>query len=128
MPRGSQPGGVIERPLERLSFAAMRLMAEHPPVWRHPNKRIVFEISCPTGTVHRGEISYSRWPTLPLPERIDLGAHNCGVEHRAGFFDYVPLADLQGAIELHVNFADAQLFGFYGSGLFAQDEIQSTEH
>jgi hypothetical protein len=31
-------------------------------------------------------------------------------------------------LEWHVNFADPDLFGYYGSGLFAQDEIQTTEH
>lgn len=32
-----------------------------------------------------------------------------------------------GNIEWHVNFADAQLFGFFEGSLFAQDEMQVRE-
>jgi len=42
-------------------------------------------------------------------------------------FDYMPLSRLPG-VEWHVNFADPNLFMGYGSGLFAQDEIQVSEH
>jgi len=31
-------------------------------------------------------------------------------------------------VEWHVNFADSDLFGYYGDTLFAQDEIQVAEH
>jgi hypothetical protein len=48
------------------------------------------------------------------------------VEGRAGFFTYDPPAD--GGVEWHLNFADPELFAFYGSGLFAQDEMQVAEH
>jgi len=117
-----------EGPIERLSFSAARLMADHPPIWRDPNKRIVSEISCPTGAEYEGEIRFSRWPALALVESVELGVANCGVEHRDGFFDYAPLRDLANSVEWHVNFADPRLFGFYGSSLFAQDEIQTAEH
>lgn len=48
-------------------------MTEHPPVLRDPNEQVVFELACPAGTVHEGEIGNSRWPTMPLLERIALG-------------------------------------------------------
>lgn len=34
----------------------------------------------------------------------------------------------KNTIEFHVNFADTHLFGYYGGGLFAQDELQVGEH
>ncbi|MFM2105183.1 MAG: hypothetical protein RL338_215, partial [Chloroflexota bacterium] len=37
------------KPIERLTFDAATLMAEHPPRMRHPNKQAVLEIACPPG-------------------------------------------------------------------------------
>eukprot|EP00756_Hemistasia_phaeocysticola_P046869 Hpha_TRINITY_DN2070_c0_g2::TRINITY_DN2070_c0_g2_i1::g.82895::m.82895 len=34
----------------------------------------------------------------------------------------------EGEEHWHVNFADADLFGFYAGPLFAQDELMVTEH
>lgn len=30
-------------------------------------------------------------------------------------------------MDWHINFADKHLFGYYGGGLFAQDEMQAAE-
>jgi hypothetical protein len=30
-------------------------------------------------------------------------------------------------LDWHINFADKHLFGYYGGGLFAQDEMQTAE-
>lgn len=118
----------IPEPLDRETFDAARLMADHPPIWRHPNKKIVYEISCPPGSIHHGQIQYSRWPALPLPERIDAGAAARRVEGREGYYDYAPVPRLASGVEWHVNFADPHLFVAYGSSLFAQDEMQVAEH
>lgn len=115
-------------PLHRDIFPAHRLMTEHPPALRDPNKQVVFEVACPAGMVHEGEISYSRWPTMPLPERIALGHPDHFIEVREGVCDYAPTTGMAGAEEWHVNFADPRLFTAYGSGLFAQDEMQVAEH
>jgi len=119
------------RPLQRDTFHAHRLMTEHPPVLHDPNKRLVFEIACPTGTVHEGEMAYSRWPAFTLPDSFSLeGAGGAAdrVEVRERVYDYAPATGIQGAVEWHVNFADPRLFTAYGSGLFAQDEMQVAEH
>ncbi|MHB8837582.1 MAG: hypothetical protein ACYC7F_01370 [Gemmatimonadaceae bacterium] len=42
----------------------MRLMAEHPPMLRDPNKLVVFDVACPAEAAHEGEITYLRWPAL----------------------------------------------------------------
>jgi hypothetical protein len=88
-------------------------MTEHPPVLRDPNKRVVFDVACPAGTVHEGEISYSRWPALPLPEVMALDGAEERVEVRESVYDYQPATGMAGAVEWHVNFADPRLFTAY---------------
>lgn len=113
-------------PIERRTFQAQSLMEDHPPVWFHPNKQAVFDIACPPGSVHGGELTYSRWPPFPLPESVDLGAALALLADMPGFYDYEPWPE--AAVGWHVNFADPRLFVAYSGGLFAQDEMQVTEH
>lgn len=101
-------------------------MRDHPPRWTHPNKRAVFEVASPPGSVHRGTIGYSRWRAEALPDQLRSGRDLVTV--RAGYFDYVPVLDGANAVEWHVNFADPELFGAYSGRLFAQDEMQVAEH
>jgi hypothetical protein len=95
-------------PIERQQFETERLMDEHPPVWRHPKKQIVFAIACPPDAQHAGRLDYSPWPAIPLPPEINAGAPARRVVGRSGFYDYAPF-DLPGAMEWHVNFADPHL-------------------
>ena len=100
-------------------------MATHPPVWQHPNKEAVAEISCPPGATHAGTLGYSRWAALPLPAASNTD-RAMTLRERPGFYDY---ASIDGAsLEWHVNFADPHLFVAYGSRLLAQDELQVAEH
>jgi poly(ADP-ribose)glycohydrolase PARG len=116
------------QPLESREFDTQRLVIEHPPVWQHPNKVAVYDSLCPAGSRQSGRLRYSRWPTLPLPERIDVKASLEKVQVQSGFYDYAPLSTRADAVEWHVNFADPHLFVAYGSPLFAQDEMQVAEH
>ncbi len=123
------PGKVAPapEPLDRGEFDASPLMRQHPPVLHSPNKQVVFRIACPDGTAG-GHVYYSRWAEMPLPATVDLAAAAALLEIRAGFFDYEPASGADSAVEWHVNFADQNLFYAYGSGLFAQDEMQVAEH
>lgn len=108
--------------LLRRDYAPAALLATHPPILRHPHKRLVFELACPPGAVHGGTIALTRWAAAELPEVAALAP----VELVAvpGFYDYAgPDAGVW-----HVNFADPQLFVAYGSPLLAQDELQAAEH
>lgn len=116
----------VVEPLDRLRVTAKELMTEHPPQWQNTNKRVAFEISSPPGSVHGGELAYSRWAAMPLPSRVDVRAASKRLRQVAGFYDYAATA--ADAVGWHVNFADASLFGFYGGSLFAQDEMQTVEH
>lgn len=118
----------LPEPLERMTFDVATLMAEHPPLIHHPNKRVVFEIACGKGRECSGEIGYTQWPAFPLPEHVKPAVGLEALESRCGIMDYEPVEDFPGAVEWHVNFADQMLFFAYGSGLFAQDEMQCAEH
>jgi len=106
-------------PVVRLQFETRQLMAEHPPIWRNRNKKEVFEIACPPGTMHQGRLDYSRWRAMPLPMNVNTAASAVRVVERPGYYDYLPLRGVPGAVEWHVNFADPNLFVAYGSSLFA---------
>jgi hypothetical protein len=116
------------QPIGRHRFVAQELVEQHPPRWRDRNKTIVYEIACPPGSTHPGQLEYSRWAAMPLPGSVDPGSAAARAVSRPGFFDYVPEADRPEAVEWHVNFADPRLFVAYASGLFAQDEMQVSEH
>jgi hypothetical protein len=103
-------------------------MEEHPPVIRNRNKRIVLETAFPEGSTSSGELAYSRWAAMPLPETANPDAAVDLVEAREGAFDYAPEPIIPGAVHWHVNFADPRLFVAYSGALFAQDEMQVAEH
>ena len=115
-------------PIAHGTFEAERLMAGHPLVFRHPNKRAVFEIACPPGCKHRGRLVYSRWSPMPLPRAVNGAEAACRIESREGVYDYLRTGAGTNAVEWHVNFADPHLFVAYRSSLFAQDEMQVAEH
>jgi hypothetical protein len=127
----SQPRDpAVPEPLQRRTYEAAELMRRHPPVLRHENKRLLFTIACPAGTVHAGRLEYSRWPEIPLPlprEAVPGSAARLTMV-RDGYYDYGPVLEPGVGVEWHVNFADPNLFYAYGSTLFAQDEIQVAEH
>ena len=115
-------------PIERHQFEIQQLVTEHPPRWNDRNKRIVFEIACPARSAHQGHLEYTRWAAMPLPGHVDTRSAISRLAHHPGYFEYTPPLERTGAVEWHVNFADPQLFGAYGSRLFAQDEMQVAEH
>ncbi len=116
-----------EAPVERRTWDAARLVADHPPHWTNSNKQVVFDIACPPGSAIAGRIEYSRWPELPLPERV-LPLAPGVLSQVPGFFDYAREPELPGAFVWHLNFAAWPLFGWYAGGSAAQDELQVAEH
>jgi len=116
------------QPIERIEFDTATLMAQHPPVWRDPNKRVVFDVAYQPGDVLHRQLGYSRWSAMALPNDVDPVAAAGLVSPRDGYFDYELASGRDEAVEWHVNFADPHLFTAYGSSLFAQDEMQVAEH
>lgn len=128
--------------LDRRVYDAGPLTADHPPRWTNANKTIVGRLAA-GGPAPRGVVTWSRHAAGPLPARLARPAPGLLVS-RDGFFDYRPalpgLAPRRAAgtagepdaaapaLEWHLNFADPELFGFYGGPLLAQDELQVLEH
>mgnify|MGYP003393621908 CR=1 FL=1 len=110
--------------VQRLICDAAELIRAYPPNFVDPNKRLVMDIAFPHGMEASGSIAVSRWQPMPLP--AELPPAEPVVRGEDGFFTYGPTD--AGWCAWHVNFADPMLFGFYGGGLFAQDEMQVTEH
>jgi hypothetical protein len=94
------------QPIERLQFETTQLIREHPPQWHDRNKQIVHEIACPPGSVYQGQLEYSRWGAMPLPETVDTQSAARRIADRPGFYDYTASHDHTDAVEWHVNFAD----------------------
>lgn len=120
----------LEQPssaVARMQFDAAALMAEHPPRFSHPNKKTVYRIACPEGSVHTGTLVFSRWEEMRLPQRLPASASTV-FEARPDIYSYDTADVRANDREWHVNFADTNLFFGCGTGLFAQDEIQVAEH
>ena len=111
--------------LVRRAYPAAELLQAHPPVLRNANKRLLFDMACPPGALHRGSVMFTRWAAMQLPPKLPAVPPDL-VAPVPGFYDYRPM--LPGSVEWHVNFADPHLFVAYGGPLFAQDEMQVAEH
>ncbi len=118
------------QPIDRIELSAEVLMSEHPPLITNANKRTVFDIACPQGALHVGNVGYSRWgaPGLPKDALVNVERAVSRTTPQPGFFDYASSADSPEAFEWHLNFAANELFVSYGGGAFAQDEMQVAEH
>jgi len=106
--------------LYRRDYEADRLLREHPPELKHPNKLLVYELAL-AGERAAGTMTVTRWAPAALPA-LTLAATE--LVAMPGYFDYAG----SDAGVWHVNFADPELFFAYGSALLAQDELQCAEH
>ncbi|MBN1800863.1 MAG: hypothetical protein JW891_05110 [Candidatus Lokiarchaeota archaeon] len=112
----------------REQFDASDLMNRFPPKLFNHNKQLAFNIACPLGCVHIGKLTFSKWSQISWPE--DLDKNGLTTQHLIdqNIYKYQSRFSDLNAIEWHMNFADRNLFGYYGGGLFAQDEMQVAEH
>lgn len=111
----------------RHSFKIQDLMDSYPPDLYDENKKIVHSIACPPGSTYSGQLVFSRWSTMSLPQTFAFSQHQTNLDEREGYFGYEPSQD-STHLEWYLNFAHYDLFCAYGSPLFAQDEMQVAEH
>ena len=109
----------------RASFDAASLVAGHPPNLTHPNKALLYDLVATSPAPVGGELVVSRWAAVASPGGAPAGEPP-RFELREGAFAYEPAG--AASVAWHVNFADDQLFAFYGGPAFGQDEIQVAEH
>ncbi|GAB1543223.1 hypothetical protein NUACC21_58970 [Scytonema sp. NUACC21] len=112
----------------RHTFNAQHLVDAYPPKLKNKNKKIVYQIACPPGGFHSGEVMFSRWRAMPLPPILSSSNHRTEFEERNGYFEYEPLSEKNDEVEWYLNFAHSDLFCAYSGPLFAQDEMQVAEH
>ncbi|MFB2922453.1 hypothetical protein [Aerosakkonema funiforme] len=117
-----------ENLISRHTFNAQHLIDSHPPKLHNANKKIVYQIACPPGCVHNGELVFSRWRAMPLSQVSPFPIYETAFEEQKGHFNYEPSNDNSNQVEWYLNFAHSDLFCAYGGGLFAQDEMQVAEH
>jgi len=113
------------QPIAQARYPIAQMMQEHPPRFHHPYKSLVFDIACPSETVHDGEVQFARWDSDGW-EKLAIGDEEPIVDCLPSVFGYEP--SIEGTMDWYLNFADPDLFGFYGGGLLAQDELQVAEH
>lgn len=118
----------LDRLICRHVFDTQNLIESHPPKIRNANKKIVHQIACPPVSIHQGQLIFSRWQAMKLPNIIFLRTPKIEVEEYNGFFEYQTVQHNNHQVEWYLNFAHFDLFAFYGDRLFAQDEIQVAEH
>ncbi len=113
------------RLLAERTLLADAVFVGFPAPARHPYKRLLRQLANPDGSAGSGSLHVSRWaegldpvvPTTPVETEVRV---------RAEGFVYEPPGT--GEVHWHVNFADADVFGFHAGALFAQDEMQIAEH
>jgi hypothetical protein len=66
----------------RQTFDTQAMMNSHPPKFYHPNKKLVYDICCPPGCTHRGQLAFSRWYAMPLPEYLSPLEHQTDLSDR----------------------------------------------
>jgi hypothetical protein len=118
----------LDRLICRHVFDTQKLVDTYPPKLRNANKKIVNRIACPPNSVHSGQLIFSRWQPILLPQASIPLIFNLKIEERKCYFEYHPSDPLDRQIVWHLNFAHADLFCAYGDRLFAQDEMQVAEH
>src|SRR4051812_41730070 len=104
--------------IARRAFETQKLVEAFPPILSHPNKQVVYRIACPPGARHAGELIFSRWAMMNLPEALEGDGSQTRFEHRPDYFGYEPLPDGDSVMEWYLNFAHHDLFCAYGGGLF----------
>ena len=117
----------MESPLTRISFNTQRMVQEFPPEIQNRNKLEVYNIACPNGCVHSGEIVFSRWSELPLSETVTISEWQTKIQIREDVFGYEPTEQAELMV-WYLNFSNYEIFTDYGGPLLAQDELQVAEH
>jgi Poly (ADP-ribose) glycohydrolase (PARG), Macro domain fold len=116
-----------ENPAFRITIQSKTLFNKYPSHWRDEYKNKIFDISCPAGCNHHGELQITRWRAKSIPTQVNVNTVATEVIRRTGSFRY-PIPTDPGSVLWHLNFADGDLFFSYGSRLMAQDEHQVAEH
>ena len=114
--------------IEDKAFDASSLMRKFPPKFTNGHKRAVFDAVGGVDACAESSLLYSRWKAGQLPATWEPSTRPCESVGRSGVFEYDHDPTETHKTHWYLNFADPELFGYYGGGLLAQDELQVFEH
>ena len=123
-PIGAISGTAVWRKTGGTKITLQALKQDYPPLFRHPFKQKMYELAAEKITHGTDEVSILR-VMYQDPDRFHY--RPAEVVNMPYFYRYDDIGE-EGNTVWYVNFADPFLFAAYGSGLFAQDEIQTLEH
>lgn len=110
-----------------LNISASELLNNYPPRFSNIHKRKLYQMTMP---LHKGdfaEINVVRTKCQIIEGNLILKKNTVLIKHKSGFFNYISEKNDLNKFVWHLNFADENLFVFYGTDRFAQDEIQVLE-
>lgn len=113
-------------PIISREFITQELVNSNPAELYDTNKKIVYSLTCPPNAIHSGKIRFSRWNQETIPNKIKREKNSSSLQYIENFYRYESPSSDQ--VDWYLNFANYDLFSAYGSPLFAQDEMQVTEH
>jgi hypothetical protein len=105
------------------NYKSDELFSKYPPKLFSAKKKLLLQFSNAKEIPHSSNVFFSKFQEISLPKELKSETKLIMKEDT---FDYKNVEE--SSLEWHVNFADMNLFGFYGGSLFAQDEIQVAEH
>ena len=108
-----------------LSLDVQDLIQNYLPEYTCANKKTKFEEALRIYKNQTGNIGVSRWKFTG--GKLPLMKNAVNVQFRDDYFCYDD-KDSADTKVYYLNYADPNLFGYYDSDLFAQDEIQTLEH
>jgi len=104
------------------------LYEKYPPQFKDKNKRFIFDLLNKNNKYlpsPNKSILVTRWkPFIPIIESNN--STSTTVSFQPNVFNYKPDGDNQ-TVEWYLNFANSDLFAYYGGSLLAQDELQVLE-
>lgn len=110
-------------------FEIQSLIKSYPPLYRNEHKKRLYLKALELFNKQQESVGVSRW-------RFDKSGADEGalcekrpvkIETRDDYFCYDE-SDSDGERVFYLNYADPNLFGYYDTDMFAQDEIQTLEH
>eukprot|EP01080_Neovahlkampfia_damariscottae_P010802 gene10802-3420_t len=110
--------------LIKKEYNSEELISNYPPKLFSSKKKLLSKYSLSKDIPHKSLVTFSKYQSISLPKTLKAKTKLIMKEDS---FDYETL-NIDNSLEWHINFADFNLFGFYGGSLFAQDEIQVAEH
>ncbi|MCR5607268.1 MAG: hypothetical protein K6F69_10700, partial [Treponema sp.] len=114
--------------LAQISVKVQDLINKYPPVYRNEQKERLYRKALDVHKNQHGIVKISRW-TFDTERKAPLIMEKLpvNIECVSGYFLYDE-HDTDSERVFWLNYADPNLFGYYDSDMFAQDEIQTLEH